>query len=140
MSASPDKIPASKRKGMWMGGMVPLGYDVCNRRLAINAAEAQLVRQIYQRYLELGSVRADQIEKEGCRGLWSSRLAFVLSLARAAKNHKVRDCTPMMIQAAAWGRIQLMLTACGSVDHTMPVAHIESAAGLMRSSPPGIGE
>ena len=51
-----DKIPASKRKGMWMGGMVPLGYDVCNRRLAINAAEAQLVRQIYQRYLELGSV------------------------------------------------------------------------------------
>jgi DNA invertase Pin-like site-specific DNA recombinase len=51
-----DKIAASKR-GMWMGGMVPLGYDVRERRLAINAAEARLVRQLYQRYLELGSVR-----------------------------------------------------------------------------------
>jgi DNA invertase Pin-like site-specific DNA recombinase len=52
-----DKIAASKRKGLWMGGMVPFGYGVCDRRLAINPAEAQLVRQIYQRYLELGSVR-----------------------------------------------------------------------------------
>ena len=52
-----DKIAASKRKGLWMGGTVPLGYDVRDLRLVINQAEAQLVRQIYQRYLELGSVR-----------------------------------------------------------------------------------
>src|SRR5215470_11869294 len=52
-----DKIAASKRKGMWMGGTVPLGYDWCDRRLGVNEAEADLVRQIYQRYLELGSVR-----------------------------------------------------------------------------------
>ena len=52
-----DKIAASKRKGIWMGGTVPLGYDVRERRLVINQAEAQLVRQIYQRYLGLGSVR-----------------------------------------------------------------------------------
>jgi site-specific DNA recombinase len=39
-----------------MGGMVPLGYDLGDRRLVINKAEAPLVRQIYQRYLELGSV------------------------------------------------------------------------------------
>src|SRR5256885_16115935 len=52
-----DKIAASKRKGMWMGGTVPLGYDVGDRRLVINEAEAYQVRQIYQRYLELGSVR-----------------------------------------------------------------------------------
>ncbi len=51
-----DKIAASKRKGMWMGGPLPLGYDVENRRLVVNAKEAELVRQIYQRYLELGSV------------------------------------------------------------------------------------
>lgn len=51
-----DKIAASKRKGMWMGGPLPLGYDVDNRRLIVNAKEAELVRQIYQRYLELGSV------------------------------------------------------------------------------------
>jgi site-specific DNA recombinase len=52
-----DKIAASKRKGIWMGGILPLGYDVGDRRLVINEAEAALVTQIYQRYLELGSVR-----------------------------------------------------------------------------------
>ena len=52
-----DKIAASKRKGMWMGGVVPLGYEVCDRRLVINQAEAETVRAIFQRYLELGCVR-----------------------------------------------------------------------------------
>ena len=50
-----DKIAASKRKGMWMGGMPPLGYDVENRRLVPNPQEAKLVRQIFQRFVELGS-------------------------------------------------------------------------------------
>src|SRR5215470_16258926 len=44
-----DKIAASKRKGIWMGGTVPLGYDVCERRLVINETEARLVKEIYQR-------------------------------------------------------------------------------------------
>jgi site-specific DNA recombinase len=52
-----DKIAASKRKGMWMGGTVPLGYDVRERRLVVNRAEATTVKHIYERYLELGSVR-----------------------------------------------------------------------------------
>ncbi|MDO8589227.1 MAG: recombinase family protein [Armatimonadota bacterium] len=52
-----DKIAASKRKGMWMGGTTPLGYDVRDRHLVINRAEAATVKQIYERYLELGSVR-----------------------------------------------------------------------------------
>jgi site-specific DNA recombinase len=43
-----DKIAASKQKGMWMGGYPPLGYDVHERRLIVNQAEAELVRQIYQ--------------------------------------------------------------------------------------------
>jgi site-specific DNA recombinase len=51
-----DKIAASKRKGMWMGGPVPLGYEVDNRRLVINDTEAELVRHIYQSYLTSGSV------------------------------------------------------------------------------------
>jgi hypothetical protein len=51
-----DKIAASKRKGLWMGGPLPLGYDVKDRRLVINDKEADLVRHIYTRYLELGSV------------------------------------------------------------------------------------
>jgi len=57
-----DKIAASKKKGMWMGGVPPLGYDVKERRLVVNPTEDQTVRHIYQRYLELGSVR--QLRKE----------------------------------------------------------------------------
>ena len=62
-----DKIAASKRKGMWMGGPLPLGYDVENRRLIVHQKEAELVRQIYQRYLELGSVveLADDLNAKG---------------------------------------------------------------------------
>lgn len=51
-----DKVAASKRKGMWMGGSVPLGYDAKNRQLVINKTEAECVRHIFKRYLELGSV------------------------------------------------------------------------------------
>ena len=51
-----DKIAASKAKGMWMGGNVPLGYDVRERKLVVNEAEASTVRMIFQRYAELGSV------------------------------------------------------------------------------------
>ena len=52
-----DKIAASKKKGMWMGGYPPLGYDVKDRKLAVNEAEADTVRSIFRRYRELGSVR-----------------------------------------------------------------------------------
>lgn len=51
-----DKIAASKSKGMWMGGNVPLGYDVKDRKLILNDAEADTVRFIFKRYAELGSV------------------------------------------------------------------------------------
>jgi site-specific DNA recombinase len=53
-----DKIAASKRKGMWMGGNLPLGYDVRDRQLVINDAEAETVRFLFQRYSELGTVSA----------------------------------------------------------------------------------
>ena len=52
-----DKIAASKKKGMWMGGVVPIGYDVKERKLVINPAEAETVRRIFKRYLELKNVR-----------------------------------------------------------------------------------
>jgi DNA invertase Pin-like site-specific DNA recombinase len=51
-----DKIAASKKKGMWMGGNVPLGYDVKDRKLLISEPEASTVRLIFRRYAELGSV------------------------------------------------------------------------------------
>ena len=50
-----DKIAASKRKGMWMGGVPPLGYDVENRRLVPNENEAKLIRHVFRRFVELGS-------------------------------------------------------------------------------------
>ena len=52
-----DKIAASKKKGMWMGGLPSLGYDIKDKRLVINQAEAKTVRHIFRRYTELKSVR-----------------------------------------------------------------------------------
>jgi site-specific DNA recombinase len=52
-----DKIAASKKKGLWMGGHVPLGYDANGRTLVVNEAEAETVRTIFQLYLELGCAR-----------------------------------------------------------------------------------
>src|SRR3979411_488320 len=51
-----DKIAASKRKGLWVGGMVPLGYDTKQRKITVNEPQAELVRSIFLRYLKLGSI------------------------------------------------------------------------------------
>jgi site-specific DNA recombinase len=69
-----DKIAASKQKGMWMGGNVPLGYNASERTLAINPAEAETVRCIFALYLEFGRVRrvkqeADQLGLMTKRGM-----------------------------------------------------------------------
>ena len=52
-----DKIAASKQKGMWMGGVPPLGYRGQDRKLVIIDSEAEIVRSIFRRYAELGSVQ-----------------------------------------------------------------------------------
>ena len=67
-----DKIAASKAKGMWMGGTLPLGYDLPaagTRTLRVNEAEAVTVRHIFARYLELGSVHAleRELDAQGIR-------------------------------------------------------------------------
>ena len=74
-----DKIAASKRKGMWVGGLAPLGYEVCDGKLVIEASEAKTVRQIFKRYCDLGSVRLlkSELDKNGTR-----------SKVRVAKNGK----------------------------------------------------
>jgi site-specific DNA recombinase len=51
-----DKIAASKRKGLWVGGMAPLGYDTKDRRITVNEAEADRVRGIFRGYLKFGSL------------------------------------------------------------------------------------
>ena len=59
-----DKIAASKKKGMWMGGVPPLGYRAQDRKLVIVDSEAEIVRFIFRRYAELGSVRLLKDELE----------------------------------------------------------------------------
>lgn len=51
-----DKIAASKKKGMWMGGNPPIGYEVDNKKLLVNKSDAKIARQIFERYLEFGCV------------------------------------------------------------------------------------
>ena len=64
-----DKIAASKRKGIWVGGPVPLGYAAVDRKVMVVPAEAEAVRTIFTRYLELGSVRAlaKDLDRRGIR-------------------------------------------------------------------------
>lgn len=64
-----DKVRASRMKGMWMGGYVPLGYDVQDRKLVVNEAEAASVRMVFERFLEIGSatVLAHQLRHKGFR-------------------------------------------------------------------------
>src|SRR5947209_15753295 len=65
-----DKFAASRRKGMWMGGFVPLGYDVKDRKLVVNEEEAATVRRIFERFTKLGSVTelVREMRAEGITG------------------------------------------------------------------------
>ncbi|MDG1372600.1 MAG: recombinase family protein [Paracoccaceae bacterium] len=64
-----DKVEASRKRGIWMGGYVPLGYDVQDRKLMVNDAEAASVRRIFERFVELGSatVLARELRRDGFR-------------------------------------------------------------------------
>jgi site-specific DNA recombinase len=71
-----DKIAASKRKGMWMGGVVPLGYDLEDRHLVVNREEALRVKDIFQAYLAEGCVSKLQVYLEG-KDIWRGRTSEV---------------------------------------------------------------
>src|SRR5262249_39462137 len=92
-----DKFAASRRKGMWMGGTIPLGYDVRERKLIVNASEAKTVQLIFQRYLALGCVsrlRVDLDRKGICskrRILSSGRVLGGSSFGRGALYHLLRN-------------------------------------------------
>jgi len=64
-----DKFAASRKKGMWMGGNPPLGYDVRNRKLVVNETEATLVRHIFERFTKVGSATklVKELDAEGHR-------------------------------------------------------------------------
>jgi len=92
-----DKVAASKRKGMWMGGPVPLGYAVDERKLVIIPNEAKIVRAMFMRYLELHSVHLlqRQLEKQGVRtrtrALRSGQISGGCLLGRGAISHMLKN-------------------------------------------------
>lgn len=126
-----DKVAASKKKGMWMGGNAPLGYDGVDRKLVVNPVEADTVRHIFGRYLELGSVIAltKDLAAAGIRSkLWVSRkgvtigggpltrgaLYYMLSneVYRGGIRHRDRvypDSHPAIIDLATWDQVQARL-------------------------------
>jgi DNA invertase Pin-like site-specific DNA recombinase len=130
-----DKIAASKAKGLWMGGRAPLGYDGLDRKLVINPAEAETVRFIFSRYLELGSARvlaADLAARgvltkartlktgETYAGCAFSRggLYYLLSnpVYRGAIRHGRKvypDAHPAIIDETTWDKVQALLANNG---------------------------
>ena len=110
-----DKIAASKKKGMWMGGVTPLGYDVKDRKLVVNHDEARTVVGIYRRYLSLKSVHALMDELAGT-GIKSKR--------------RVRpDGTTYGGQRLSRGALYLLLQ-----NRISPVAKLRTRAILIRVS------
>ena len=126
-----DKIAASKKKGMWMGGLPSLGYDVQNRKLVANDEEALTVLHIFRRYVELQSVRTLQAELDaaGIRskqrtlaagtpygGQKLSRGALYLMLQnriyRGEITHKGNAYPgehPAIVDKALWDKVQAIL-------------------------------
>jgi DNA invertase Pin-like site-specific DNA recombinase len=126
-----DKIAASKKKGMWMGGMPPLGYDVKDRKLVVNDNEARIVVDIHRHYLALKSVRAlkDELARAGIKskrrirpdgteygGQKLSRGALYLMLQnriyRGEITHKGRSYPgehPAIIEQPLWDEVQAVL-------------------------------
>jgi DNA invertase Pin-like site-specific DNA recombinase len=96
-----DKIAASKKKGMWMGGVPPFGYQAQDRKLIIVESEAEIVRFIFRRYAELGSVRLLQDELEA-RSIQSklrtmrSRPSLPATPPSGTRAHEIasRTCSP----------------------------------------------
>ncbi len=128
-----DKIAASKQKGMWMGGFVPLGYEPDGRTLTINEAEAETVRTVFSLYLEHGNVRhvKEAVDRQGLttkirngadgrmrggrplsRGYIYKLLGNPLYVGRIAHKGKTYDGQhPPIVDAETWAAVQAGLAA-----------------------------
>jgi len=92
-----DKIAASKRKGLWVGGMAPLGYDTRERKITVNKTEVETVRTIFRSYLKLGSLNPlmAELRKRGIvtkeRLLKSGKTVGRIPFARGPLAHLLRN-------------------------------------------------
>jgi DNA invertase Pin-like site-specific DNA recombinase len=143
-----DKIAASKKKGMWMGGQPSLGYDVKDRKLIVNNTEAETVRHIFRRYTELKSVQGlkedldgagivskVRVASDGSRygGRPLSRGALYLMLQnriyRGEIVHKGKSYPgehEAIVEEALWNSVQAMLSE-NRVDRALGVAGREGS-------------
>jgi site-specific DNA recombinase len=92
-----DKFAASKKKGMWMHGITPLGYDLKDRRLVINEAEAEQVRTLFRRFVEVGSLMkvAQEARARGWRNKdWTTKSGrqHIGKLHDRSSLHKILHC------------------------------------------------
>ena len=124
-----DKIAASKKKGIWMGGVVPLGYRVENRALHVVEEHADFVRDLFRRYLEIGSVvrlkavldrgerplahsnRRDGQERRAAGSISRGHIYKILSnpiyVGRLAiRDRSMKAFTPAIVDRETWDRVQ----------------------------------
>jgi site-specific DNA recombinase len=118
-----DKIAASKKKGMWMGGTVPLGYTAQDRKLIVNEPEAVTVRTIFNEFLHLGTVHSlqDWLRESDIRSRAGNHF-FRGPLYTVLRNphylglikHKKESYPgehPAIIDRATWDKVQALLDA-----------------------------
>jgi site-specific DNA recombinase len=92
-----DKISASKRKGLWVGGMAPLGYDTKGRKISVDEAEAERVRSIFRSYLKFGSLNRlmAELRKQGIvtkvRTLRTGEIVGGIPFTRGSLAHLLRN-------------------------------------------------
>jgi hypothetical protein len=97
-----DKFAASRAKGLWMGGIPPLGYDVRGRKLVVNPAEAELVRLIFRRFLDLGSalLLIRELNAQGHRTKsWTTQAGTFVRAGRSTRARCTRSCATAPISA-----------------------------------------
>ena len=96
-----DKFAASRKKGMWMGGTPPFGYDVKDRKLIVNSEEAQIVRQIFQWFVGTGS------NLEVVRKLKQARITTKAWTAQSGKQHAGRTIDAQYVNRILNNRVYL---------------------------------
>lgn len=139
-----DKFAASKRKGIWMGGAVPLGYQVIDRKLIIVEEEAKTVRFIYQRYLETQSPKQIAIELND-KGITTKRGK---PWKTGALNHILRNCIyagritykdevhegeqEAIIDPELWEKVQSYMNACPTrTDQSRKLGNVTALKGIL---------
>jgi hypothetical protein len=103
-----EREVTGERKGIWMGGLVPLRYEVRERQLVINEAEATTVRHIFTRYCELGSVRLlkEKLDRNGLTSVTSCM--FFFASGRSAPQPDL----PRLLNDSADARFQFRAPGC----------------------------